>query len=183
MLDNEDYKEFARGIDKYKKKLLVTDTKKVVKESAKKSDNKKDKKKAKPDKTKFNYCVGQVYDNGRIGTYTYHSEVFFGDIEDANDFLEYVEKKDPSPPFGWKIFKLVELEDEEYVPAKTFDISKKEYKKFLRWNKKYPTDYCGAAGGGVTYTFTPTGFGSIIRITKLHKGEEITIDITDYDSF
>lgn len=59
---------------------------------------------------KFNFCVGYYWpDHGKqIGTYAYGKEVFFGDIEDAKSFKEYVESK--SPERKWFIFKLVIVE-------------------------------------------------------------------------
>lgn len=41
--------------------------------------------------------------------------------------------------------------------------------------------YYGAMGGGLTYSFTPTGLGVIVKITEAITGEEI--DVTDYDTW
>ena len=45
---------------------------------------------------------------------------------------------------------------------------------------KYP--YLGAIGGGVTYTFTPTGLGVVTKVI-FAKGTdaEMELDLTDYD--
>lgn len=41
--------------------------------------------------------------------------------------------------------------------------------------------YCGAIGGGVTFSFTPTGLGDICNVTHALTGE--TLHLTDYDSW
>ena len=67
------------------------------------------KKKAK----KFNYAVGFYWegDSGSVGCYAYHSEVHYGTMEDANNFLEYVrsQKKTTAEKAKYKIFQLVEV--------------------------------------------------------------------------
>ena len=67
------------------------------------------KKKAK----KFNYAVGFYWegDSGSVGCYAYHSEVHYGTMEDANNFLEYVrsQKKTKAEKAKYKIFQLVEV--------------------------------------------------------------------------
>jgi hypothetical protein len=58
---------------------------------------------------KFNYCVGFYWEeDGAIGTYTYLNNIFYGTLDDANNFLTYVKGKNPERDY--KIFKL-----EEYV--------------------------------------------------------------------
>ena len=39
--------------------------------------------------------------------------------------------------------------------------------------------YFGAIGGGVTYSFTQTGLGVVIKLT--HAGTEEELDVSDYD--
>lgn len=41
--------------------------------------------------------------------------------------------------------------------------------------REYP--YFGAVGGDLTYSFTPTSLGTIVRVTSCGK----TLDLTDYD--
>ncbi len=41
--------------------------------------------------------------------------------------------------------------------------------------------YYGAIGGGLTYQFTPTGLGTVLKVTEALTGE--TLDVTDYDSW
>lgn len=57
---------------------------------------------------KFNYCIAHYWeqDSGRIGTYAYGNDVFFGDIIDATEFLEYVKTQSNR---DWRIFQIVEI--------------------------------------------------------------------------
>jgi hypothetical protein len=61
----------------------------------------------------FNYAVGFYWegDSGSVGCYAYHSEVHYGTMEDANNFLEYVrnQKKTKAEKAKYKIFQLVEV--------------------------------------------------------------------------
>jgi len=41
--------------------------------------------------------------------------------------------------------------------------------------------YYGAAGGSLTYCFTPTGVG--INLTVRHNGTGAALDVTDYESW
>ena len=62
---------------------------------------------------KFNYCVGTYWpkdyfsDGKSIGTYTYHHDVFYGTMAEAEEFLAYVKRQ--SPDKDWQIFKIVPL--------------------------------------------------------------------------
>lgn len=48
--------------------------------------------------------------------------------------------------------------------------------------RKYP--YLGAIGGALTYSFTPTGLGIVVRATFFKDTEhEATLDLTDYDAW
>ena len=47
------------------------------------------------------------------------------------------------------------------------------------WEDGYP--YSGAAGGSLTYSFTPTSLGVIAVVRDGHTGEEI--NLTDYESW
>ena len=63
----------------------------------------------------FNYAVGFYWegDSGSVGTYTYHSEVHYGTMEDAQNFLTYVQSqqadKKKADRKDYKIFQLVEV--------------------------------------------------------------------------
>jgi hypothetical protein len=64
-------------------------------------------------KKKFNYAVGSYWegDDGSIGCYAYGSEVHYGTMEEAQNFLEYVrsQKKTKAEKAKYKIFQLVEV--------------------------------------------------------------------------
>jgi len=61
----------------------------------------------------FNYAVGHYWDgnNGSVGVYAYHSEVHYGTMEDAQNFLEYVrgQQKTEVEKAKYKIFQLIEV--------------------------------------------------------------------------
>ena len=41
--------------------------------------------------------------------------------------------------------------------------------------------YTGAIGGGITYSFTPTSLGTVVKVTWNDGTINETIDVTDYD--
>ena len=47
--------------------------------------------------TKINYCICTVWEDtdNHLSTYSYHSEVHYGTIKDAEEFKKYVESKKP----------------------------------------------------------------------------------------
>lgn len=47
------------------------------------------------------------------------------------------------------------------------------------WSEGIP--YQGASGGGITYKFTPTSIGIVIKVQEQWTGREL--DVTDYDSW
>ena len=68
---------------------------------------------AKKQAKQFNYAVGSYWegDSGSVGCYAYHSEVHYGTMEDAQNFLTYVQnqKKTKAEKAKYKIFQLVEV--------------------------------------------------------------------------
>jgi hypothetical protein len=62
---------------------------------------------------KFNYAVGFYWPEGegRVGTYTYGRETFFGTMEDARSFREYCQTRpeNKTNKREYKIFKLIEI--------------------------------------------------------------------------
>ncbi len=64
--------------------------------------------------------------------------------------------------------------------ARTFELTEKQYKKFLKWYKKQPKHDYGAIGGGYSFIFTPTGLGHIIK-ARTDDGNEI--DLTEIDKW
>lgn len=47
------------------------------------------------------------------------------------------------------------------------------------WEEGYP--YGGAIGGSLTFSFTPTGLGVVVKVTDAHTSE--TIDLSDYEDW
>jgi hypothetical protein len=70
--------------------------------------------KKKPAK-KFNYAVGHYWEgeSGSVGVYNYFGEIHHGTMEEARDFLTYVQEKDKvkkrADRRDWRIFQLVEV--------------------------------------------------------------------------
>jgi len=64
-----------------------------------------------------------------------------------------------------------------------FNISDEDMKKIKEWNKKQNkktgTDYYGAIGGQLTYSFTPTGLGCIVEV--IHGVTKEKLDLTDVE--
>lgn len=64
---------------------------------------------------KFNYAVGHYWEgeSGSVGCYAYGNEHFYGTMEEAKSFLEYVQSKDKnltkSERRDWRIFQLIEV--------------------------------------------------------------------------
>ncbi len=67
----------------------------------------------------------------------------------------------------------------------TFTISGKELSKLVAWKKKQDAKtrraYKGAIGGEYTFSFSPTGIGTAVRVENSITKE--VIDVTDYDSW
>jgi hypothetical protein len=64
---------------------------------------------------KFNYAVGHYWEgeSGSVGVYNYFGEIHHGTMEEAKNFLAYVQGQDKKNPKvdrrNWKIFQLVEV--------------------------------------------------------------------------
>jgi len=61
-----------------------------------------------------------------------------------------------------------------------FELNKKQEAKLNKWLKEQKDTYAGAAGGSLTYEFTPTGLGEIVSV-KCVNGNEL--NLTDWDGF
>lgn len=58
--------------------------------------------------TIFNYIIAKEHKYGeRLSTYTYGSEIFRGNLESANEMLDYV--KGQRPTDDWFIYKIITL--------------------------------------------------------------------------
>jgi hypothetical protein len=71
--------------------------------------------KKKPAK-KFNYAIGHYWEgeSGSVGTYAYGNEIFYGTMEQAQSFLQYVldmdmKEKKKADRRDWRIFQLIEV--------------------------------------------------------------------------
>jgi hypothetical protein len=62
---------------------------------------------------KFNYAIGSYWEgeSGSVGCYAYGNEVHYGTMEDAQNFLAYVQskKKTKAERAKYKIFQLIEI--------------------------------------------------------------------------
>jgi hypothetical protein len=64
---------------------------------------------------KFNYAVGHYWagESGSVGVYNYFGEVHHGSMEEAKNFLKYVQGQDKKQPKvdrrDWRIFQLIEV--------------------------------------------------------------------------
>ena len=62
-----------------------------------------------------------------------------------------------------------------------FTLTKEQQEKITAWLLTFEPNgpgYEGAIGGALTYSFTPTSIGVVVRV-KHYKGHEI--DVSDYD--
>jgi len=62
-----------------------------------------------------------------------------------------------------------------------FKLTKDQTEKFNKWYQKLPKHYCGAIGGRITFKFTPTGLGEIIKVEDTYTKKEI--DLTNYENW
>lgn len=70
--------------------------------------------------------------------------------------------------------RAIEVQKKKIPPSHEFYDAYK-----ICWELGYP--YCGTIGGGLTYSFTPTGLGVIMTVKEAITGEEL--DLTDFDSW
>jgi hypothetical protein len=62
----------------------------------------------------FNYAVGHYWEgeSGSVGCYAYGNEHFYGTMEQAKNFLKYVQSQDGrllKDRRDWRIFQLIEV--------------------------------------------------------------------------
>ena len=65
----------------------------------------------------------------------------------------------------------------------TFKLDETQFEKYVAWQEKLEEEnpkYYGAAGGGYSFIFTPTGLGDIVKVRR-DDGEEL--DLTDMDNW
>ncbi len=64
---------------------------------------------------------------------------------------------------------------------KVFSLTEDQLERLRRWMKAREEWPCGTIGDRYTYSFTPTGLGTIIIVTDHTTKEEI--NLTDFDSW
>lgn len=73
---------------------------------------------------------------------------------------------------------------EKVYEDRTFVLSAEQYKKYDEWrkekNKKKGEVYVGAVGGAYSFCFTPTGIGTLVKVTCADGTE---LDLTEYEYF
>ena len=59
---------------------------------------------------KFNYVIASMWSDkdNRLNCYTFHTTVFYGDMEDAKNTLEFIRDRADNPPEIYSIFKIDE---------------------------------------------------------------------------
>lgn len=70
--------------------------------------------------------------------------------------------------------------DSDWVPRE-FHLTDADLQKISEWSAGLPREYSGAIGGRLTFEFTPTSIGTIVKVRDYHSGQEL--DITDYDTW
>jgi len=66
-----------------------------------------------------------------------------------------------------------------FKEAKVFTLGSDQVKKLNEWYSKLKKQPEGAIGGGLTYSFTPTGLGEIVKIKYFDK----ELDLSDYENW
>lgn len=66
-----------------------------------------------------------------------------------------------------------------FKEAKVFTLGSEQVKKLNEWYSKLKKQPEGAIGGGLTYSFTPTGLGEIVKIKYFDK----ELDLSDYENW
>ncbi len=91
---------------------------------------------------------------------------FVNDIQEGNAFITASSKE------------AVEYAVKQLYPTATVKV---KWDKVEEWSRKHKQVYTGAIGGRYTYSFTPTGLGTIVKIHDPITDE--TLDVTDYESW
>lgn len=72
------------------------------------------------------------------------------------------------------------LQVQPYVGELTFGLTRDQSSQFAEWSKHH-TSSGDALGTQYTFSFTPTGLGTVAEVTNLITNE--TLDLTDYKSW
>jgi len=63
---------------------------------------------------------------------------------------------------------------------KDFELTKEQEEKYEDWRKSLPYADFGAVGGGETFHFTPTGLGTLVKVTR---DDGYELDLTEWEYF
>lgn len=77
-----------------------------------------------------------------------------------------------------KIHEWSEAQDQIVLAGQREKMSPEEF-NHLTMGGQYP--YYGAIGGGLTYCFTPTSLGVVVKVR--HGATNAELDVSDYDSW
>ncbi len=68
---------------------------------------------------------------------------------------------------------------------KIFEITEEQYNKYKEWAKELTPYYSGAAGGAMTWEFSPSGLGVVVKVYywRGHVTRHQEVDLTDYESW
>ncbi len=67
----------------------------------------------------------------------------------------------------------------------TFELTDEQEKKYEEWRESLPyldEGHFGAAGGGYSFVFTPTGLGMLVKATRADNDAH-EIDLTEWEHF
>jgi len=62
-----------------------------------------------------------------------------------------------------------------------FNLTKEQMEKLNKWLESNPPVARGAIGGSITYSFTPTSLGVVVKVKNDLSGAEI--DLTEYENW
>ncbi len=60
-----------------------------------------------------------------------------------------------------------------------FSLDERQTQALNEWVKTLPEAYAGAIGGRLTFSFTPTSLGTVVKVRDGISDKEV--DLTDYD--
>jgi len=61
-----------------------------------------------------------------------------------------------------------------------FKLTNEQEQKYKNWRKSLPKAYFGAVGGGYTFHFTPTGIGTIVKVTR---DDGFELELTEWENW
>ncbi len=65
-----------------------------------------------------------------------------------------------------------------------FELTAEQYKKLTEWELNLPELEQGSIGGGLTYEFTPTSIGVVLKVYFFKDtSKQQSIDLSDYENW